>query len=128
MTGKIAAAVHKIARGEQQEIRLGNLEVERDWGWAEEYLGAAWRMLQADHPHDYVVASGSSIRLHDFAEAAFTAGGLNLKEHLIMDAGLYRPGEIQRVACNPARIEKELGWKAQTSGLDVARRRVADSS
>jgi len=128
VTGKIAAAVHKIARGEQQEIRLGNLEVERDWGWAEEYLGAAWRMLQADHPHDYVVASGSSIRLHDFAEAAFTAGGLNLKEHLIMDAGLYRPGEIQRVACNPARIEKELGWKAQTSGLDVARRRVADSS
>ena len=128
VTGKIAAVVHKIARGDQQEIRLGNLDVERDWGWAEEYVEAAWRMLQADHPQDYVVATGSSIRLSDFAEAAFAAGGLNLEEHLIVDAGLYRPGEIQRVACDPARIEKELGWKAQTSGLDVARRLVADSS
>lgn len=128
VTGKIAAAVHAIARGDQHKIRLGNLDVERDWGWADEYVDAAWRMLQANNLQDYVVATGSSISLRDFAKAAFAAGGLNLEDHLIVDVGLLRPGEIQRVVCDPSRIEKELGWKAQTSGLDVARRLVADSS
>ena len=128
VTGKIAASVKRIVRGEQTEIRLGNLEVERDWGWAGEYVRAAWQMLQANHPCDYVIATGTSIRLRDFAEAAFAARGLNLSDFLVEDVSLYRPGEIAKVFCNPARIEKELGWKAKTAGLDVARRLVGDSS
>ncbi len=128
VTGKIVAAIKQIKRGEIKEVRLGNVDVRRDWGWASEYVEAAWRMLQAEQPMDYVIASGESISLREFAEAAFTAGGLDLDNYLVLDAELYRQGEIEKVECKPERVARELGWRAETAGLEVARRLVADSS
>jgi GDPmannose 4,6-dehydratase len=128
VTGKIVAAIQKIKRGESNELRLGNLDVWRDWGWADEYVEAAWRMLQAEEARDYVIASGASISLQDFATAAFEAGGLDLEAYLVQDTGLYRQSEIKKVECKPERVAHELGWRAETIGLDVARRLVTNSS
>ena len=114
VTQKIIQAVHRIRRGEQHKLSLGNLDVSRDWGWAPEYVQAMHRMLQSEQPRDYLIAYGRSSSLRRFVDLAFEMAGLQATDHLAMDPSLFRPSDLSDSALNPARIERELGWKATT--------------
>lgn len=111
---KIIRGAIDIAEGRQDKIRLGNLSVERDWGWAPEYADAIWRILRHDQPGDYIIATGVTCSLAALAERAFAAVGLEMSDHIESDNSLFRAGEIPRVALDPGKAARELGWKAQT--------------
>jgi GDPmannose 4,6-dehydratase len=121
VTRKVIAAACRIANGAKETVRLGDLGIARDWGWAEEYVEAMWRMLQQQEPDDYVVATGETHRLQDFVEAAFTRLGLDWREHVVSDAGLARPNELRLSRANPAKAQARLGWKAKFAMRDVVR-------
>jgi GDPmannose 4,6-dehydratase len=126
VTRKIVAAACRIAAGAQEKLRLGNLEIIRDWGWAPEYVDAMWRMLQQPGPPvDVIVATGHSYSLADFVEAAFAAVGLDWTRHVQSDAALMRPTDHLRAHANPERAEQRLEWRAQSHMLDVVRAMVA---
>ncbi|HEY9738316.1 MAG TPA: GDP-mannose 4,6-dehydratase [Trichocoleus sp.] len=124
VTQKIATAACRIAAGSKEILQLGNTAIERDWGWAPEYVEAMWRMLQQDKPEDYVIATGASYKLESFIEAAFSAVGLNWHDHVMIDESLFRPSEIARGQGNPAKAQQQLGWQAQFKMPDVARMMV----
>jgi len=124
VTRKIAAAAVRIARGSGEQLTLGNLEVARDWGWAPEYVGAMQLMLESDSPRDFVIATGSTITLEQFVDAAFAAVGLRWREHVEFDSALKRPTDLPVVRADPSQIAECLGWRAPTRGFDVARRLV----
>ncbi len=108
-------------RGGRGKLRLGNLSVERDWGWAPEYVDAMWRMLQRDEPSDYVIATGETRPLEDFVARAFACVGLDWREHVESDKSLLRPTDLKRGWGNPAKAHRELGWQAQHRMDDVVR-------
>lgn len=114
VTRKISLAVARIARGLQNELPLGNLDVSRDWGYAPEYVEAMWRMLQQAKPADYVLATGESHTLADFLEAAFAAAGLDWRKYVKVDRRFVRPAEPSRLVGNARKAQTELGWTAQT--------------
>lgn len=121
VTKKIVTAARRIAKGELRELRLGNIEVERDWGWAPEYVEAMYRMLQQDKPDDYVIATGETRPLRDFVELAFQHVGLDWREHTVIDQSLLRPTELLVGRANPAKAASQLGWSARFHMEDVAR-------
>jgi GDPmannose 4,6-dehydratase len=121
VTRKIVDAARSIAAGDKKRLRLGNVSVERDWGWAPEYVEAMWRMLQQDKPGDYVIATGLPARLERFIELVFAGFGLDWQEHVDVDAGLFRPSDPARIRANPAKAAKELGWQARYGLEDVVR-------
>jgi GDPmannose 4,6-dehydratase len=121
VTGKIIAAACRIAAGSQEKLRLGNMDIRRDWGWAPDYVQAMQLMLQQDRPQDYVIATGRSRALEDFVRLAFEAVGLDWREHVIADKTLLRPADIREGCGNPAKAERELGWKAVFQLEDVVR-------
>lgn len=122
VTQKIVQAARRIAAGEQREpLRLGNVSVERDWGWAPEYVDAMWRMLQAPEPDDFVIATGESRRLEEFVAAAFRCVGLDWREHVVCDKGLLRPTDLQKGQGNPELARRKLGWSARSRMDDVVR-------
>jgi GDPmannose 4,6-dehydratase len=125
VTRKICAAVRRIADGSGETLRLGNLDIRRDWGWAPEYVDAMWRMLQAAAPDDYVVATGTSVSLEDFVAAAFAAAGLDWRDHVAFDQSFVRPSDIALSVGRPEKAERVLGWRAATRMPDVARLLVA---
>jgi GDPmannose 4,6-dehydratase len=125
VTQKIVQAACRIAAGSPETLMLGNIDIERDWGWAPEYVEAMWRMLQADHAADYVLATGSSHPLSAFVEAVFDALGLRWQDHVRSDPALLRPTDIRRSRANPARALEALGWRAVRGMRDVARDMVA---
>jgi len=125
VTSKIVAATCRIAGGSRETLTLGNLSVQRDWGWAPEYVDAMWRMLQQSEPDDYVIATGVSHPLHSFMESVFECLGLNWREHVKIDESLFRPTDLTVSRALPAKADKKLGWKAQTQMADVARKMVA---
>lgn len=125
VTRKIVAAACRIARGSGERLRLGNLAVKRDWGWAPEYVEAMWRMLQQERPDDYVVATGETRSLEEFAEAAFRAAGLRWREHVDVDPSLFRPTDIEGNWANPEKAGRLLGWRAEARMDEVVRRMVA---
>ena len=125
VTRKVVAAACRIAAGSRDKLRLGNLEIERDWGWAPEYVEAMWLMLQQDDPRDYVIATGKISKLQDFVERAFTEVGLDWKDHVETDPSFLRPTDISRGVGDPSRAEKLLGWKASYAMPDVVRMMVA---
>ena len=94
MTRKITRAVARIAAGLQDELYLGNLDAVRDWGYAPEYVEAMWRMLQADEPTDYVVATGTAYSVRDFVTLAFEQAGLDWEKHVRFDERYLRPSEV----------------------------------
>lgn len=114
VTRKIVGAACRIARGAKERLSLGTLSIVRDWGWAPEYVEAMWRMLQADKPRDYVVATGEAHSLEDFVAETFTALGLDWRAHVDTDPTLGRPTDPRAVRGDPRRIAADLGWKAQT--------------
>jgi GDPmannose 4,6-dehydratase len=125
VTQKIIAAACRIAAGSSERLRLGNIDIERDWGWAPEYVEAMWRMLQQANPEDYVIATGHSYPLAAFVQQAFAAVGLDWQAHVDIDQSLFRPSEIAKGQGNPAKALAQLGWQAQFQMPDVAQMMVA---
>ena len=114
VTRKITMAVARIAAGLQDELYLGNLDARRDWGYAPEYTDAMWRMLQADEPNDYVVATGTSYSVGDFVRMAFEHAGLDWEKHVKFDPRYLRPTEVDDLIGDASRAQEILGWQAQT--------------
>jgi GDPmannose 4,6-dehydratase len=124
VTKKIASAARRIAKGELRELRLGNIEVQRDWGWAPEYVQAMYLMLQQEKADDYIIATGETRPLRDFVELAFKHAGLDWREHVVIDQSLFRPTELLVGKANPAKAAAQLGWSARFHMDDVARMMV----
>jgi GDPmannose 4,6-dehydratase len=124
VTQKIVRAACRIAQGRQKKLQLGNIEIQRDWGWAPEYVEAMYLMLQQEAPEDFVVATGETRKLQDFIAAAFEAVGLNWKEHTAIDQTLFRPTDIVIGRGDASKAERRLGWKAKYKMADVARMMV----
>jgi GDPmannose 4,6-dehydratase len=115
VTRKITNGVAMIKLGLAQELRLGNLDAKRDWGFAGDYVNAMWLMLQQSTPSDYVVATGTGHTVRDFARLAFEAVELNYEDWVVLDPKFLRPAEVDSLLGDPARAEKELGWKREVS-------------
>lgn len=125
VTQKIIDAALRIAGGAEEKLMLGRLDIVRDWGWAPEYVDAMWRMLQQEVPSDYVIATGVPSSLQDFVAEAFTAVGLEWKDHVETDCSLFRPSDIGWSQGDPARALEQLSWRAQTCMPEVVCRMLA---
>ena len=121
VTRKITRAVARIKYGLQQKLYLGNLDAIRDWGYAPEYVEGMWRMLQADAPSDYVLATGVAATVRDFAAAAFASAGLDWQEYVEVDPNYYRPSELDCLLGDPAKATQLLGWTSATDWRALAR-------
>lgn len=124
VTRKIISAAVRIARGSPERLRLGNVNVERDWGWAPEYVVAMHKMLQGDIAEDFVVATGRTVSLAHFIETSFAAVGLDSRDHVDIDPALLRPSELAISRANPERAADRLGWKAEATVEQVIFRMV----
>jgi GDPmannose 4,6-dehydratase len=127
VTQKIVDAACRIAQGSQEKLYLGNIAIQRDWGWAPEYVEAMYLMLQHQEPGDYVIATGESRKLEDFVAAAFACVGLDWQEHVITDASLLRPTDLAISKGNPAKANLKLGWQAQSKMNEVVQMMVQAS-
>ena len=114
VTRKVTDAVARIKQRKQKELRLGNIDVKRDWGFAGDYVQAMWTMLQQDVAADYVIATGVTTTVRDMCRIAFTSVGLNYEDHVVIDPKFYRPAEVEVLLGNPAKAYTHLGWKAST--------------
>mgnify|MGYP001417887352 FL=1 len=121
VTRKITRAVAAIRAGIQSELYLGNLDAVRDWGYAAEYVEGMWRMLQADEPEDFVLATGSGITVGQFLEAAFSHAGLDWREYVKFDERYLRPTEVDALIGDATRARERLGWEATVDGESLAR-------
>ncbi len=119
VTRKITAAAARIQCGLGHDLALGSLDAARDWGYAPEYVEAMWRMLQADEPEDFVIASGVTHTVAQLAETAFAHVGLDYRDHLVVDPTLVRPPEANPLCGDPRRIESRLGWRAEKRFADI---------
>lgn len=124
VTRKVVAAACRIAAGSGERLKLGNIDVERDWGWAPEYVDAMWRILQIDHPDDFVIATGRAHALREFVAAAFAANGLDWREHVESDPALMRPSDIAHSVGDPGKAARVLGWRARVEMAELVRRLV----
>jgi GDPmannose 4,6-dehydratase len=115
VTRKISDGVARIACGLTKELRLGNLEARRDWGFAGDYVDAMWRMLQQDTPEDFVIGTGETWTVREFCEIAFGAAGLDYREHVVQDERFFRPAEVDLLVSDPSRGKKALGWAPKVS-------------
>jgi GDPmannose 4,6-dehydratase len=121
VTRKIVDAARAINAGSEERLRLGRLDVIRDWGWGPEYVEAIWLMLQAADPDDYVIATGHSYSLEQFTAAAFASVGLEWRAHVDSDPSLFRTTDIVSSRGNPAKAACKLGWRARYAMTDVVR-------
>lgn len=119
VTRKIVAAACRIALGSDEKLELGNLEIRRDWGWAPEYVEAMWKMLQSEVPADFIIATGVSHSLEQFAQATFAELDLDWRDHTIRSESLLRPTDIAEGKGNAAKAERVLGWKAKAHMKEV---------
>lgn len=124
VTQKIVAVACRIAAGSSEQLNLGNISVQRDWGWAPEYVEAMYLMLQRSEADDYVIATGKSYTLEEFVKAAFAYLDLDWREHTVIDESLYRPTEISIGRGNPGKAKEKLGWEAKYQMQDVVRMMV----
>jgi GDPmannose 4,6-dehydratase len=120
VTRKITRAIARILAGEQDALYLGNLDAVRDWGYAPEYVEGMWRILQADRPDDYILATGVGRTVRDFAEAAFAHAGLDWREHVRFDERYVRPAEVDALIGDATRARVELGWAPTVHAMDLA--------
>ncbi|TDL42436.1 GDP-mannose 4,6-dehydratase [Kocuria rosea] len=129
VTRKITRAVAAIRAGRQEKLYMGNLDAVRDWGYAAEYVEGMWRMLQADEPEDFVLATGHPCTVREFLEVAFEHAGLDWREHVEFDERYLRPTEVDALIGDPAKARDRLGWEATVKAPDLARLMVdADSA
>jgi GDPmannose 4,6-dehydratase len=115
VTRKITHAVARIKLGLQTELRLGNLDAQRDWGFAGDYVRAMWLMLQQDQPDDYVIATGETHEVREFCQLAFAHVGLNYEDHVVMDERFMRPAEVDLLVGDPTKAKTKLGWELKVS-------------
>jgi GDPmannose 4,6-dehydratase len=115
VTRKVSDAVARIKLGRQKELRLGNIDAKRDWGFAGDYVEAMWLMLQQPQPDDYVVATGRTTSVREMCRIAFAHVGLSYEDHVVIDPKLFRPAEVDELRGNPAKAMARLGWQPRTS-------------
>ena len=115
VTRKIAHSVARIKLGLDSELRLGNLEAQRDWGFAGDYVKAMWLMLQQDQPEDYVVSTGETYSVRHFCELAFSHVDLDYRNYVVMDERFMRPAEVDLLIGDPSKAHVQLGWQRETS-------------
>jgi len=119
VTRKITHAVARIKLDLQRELRLGNLDSMRDWGFAGDYVRAMWMMLQQDLPRDYVIGTGDTTRIRDFVQMAFDYAQLDPDKYVVIDPRFYRPAEVNLLRANPAKAQLELGWEPEVDLRDL---------
>jgi GDPmannose 4,6-dehydratase len=115
VTRKITDAVARIKLGLAKELRLGNLESQRDWGFAGDYVEAMWLMLQQDHADNYVIGTGETHAVREFCEIAFSRVGLDYKEYVVQDEKFYRPAEVDLLISDPSKARNILKWEPEVS-------------
>ncbi|MEA2418359.1 MAG: GDPmannose 4,6-dehydratase, partial [Thermoleophilaceae bacterium] len=113
-----------IKLGLRDKIRLGNLDAERDWGYAKDYVEAMWLMLQEDEPDDYVIATGEAHSVRELVDVAFAHAGLDPDDHVRIDERFLRPAEVEHLIGDPSKAREKLGWTPSTSFDDMVRRMV----
>lgn len=118
---KITDAAARIKLGLQSELRLGNLDARRDWGYAGDYVQAMWLMLQPGQPDDYVIATGETHSVRDLVEAAFGHAGLDWHKHVVLDPDLIRPAEVDLLIGDASKAKRVLGWQPTISFLELVR-------
>jgi len=124
VTRKITRAVGRIKMGLQKKVFLGNIDSKRDWGFAGDYVEMMWRMLQQETPDDYVVATGRTISVREFADLAFKAAGLRFEDHVEFDARYLRPAEVDLLLGDPGKAKAKLGWVPRTTVEQLAQMMV----
>jgi len=115
VTRKITWHAAAIRRGLVDRLALGNLDAQRDWGYAKDYVEAMWLMLQRDEPQDYVIATGVAHTVRDCLQIAFDQAGLDIDRHLVIDESLRRPAEVDHLIGDASKAKRELGWEPRTS-------------
>jgi GDPmannose 4,6-dehydratase len=125
VTRKITDAVARIKLGLLHELRLGNLESRRDWGFAGDYVEAMWRMLQLDEPDDFVIGTGETYSVRDFCVAAFGAVDLDYREYVKQDEKFFRPAEVDLLVADPLKAEQRLGWTPKVQFAELVSMMVA---
>jgi len=121
VTRKIGLGVAKIKLGLEKELKLGNLEARRDWGYAPEYVKAMWMMLQKENPDDYVIATGECHSVKEFVELAFSYAGLDWKDYVVVDKNLYRPAEVFELKGDYSKAKKALGWEPKVNFKELVK-------
>jgi GDPmannose 4,6-dehydratase len=121
---KVTHGVARIKLGMDDELRLGNLDARRDWGFAGDYVEAMWMMLQQDSPDDYVIATGETHSVRELCELAFGHVGLNYEDHVVIDERFFRPAEVDLLVGDPSKAREQLGWKPRTSFAELVRMMV----
>ena len=124
VTRKITRAVGAILRGEQDDLKLGNLDAKRDWGFARDYMDGAWRMLQSDEPADYVLATGETHTVEEFLAEAFTYVGLDWRDYVTIDPRYFRPAEVDLLIGDYSKAKAELGWEPTVRFTELVRMMV----
>lgn len=124
VTRKISDAVARIKLGLQKELRMGNLDAKRDWGFAGDYVKAMWLMLQQAEPDDFVIATGESHSVREFLELAFGHVGLNWKDYVVVDPKFLRPAEVDFLMGDPSKAKRKLGWKPEVTFEGLVRMMV----
>lgn len=127
VTQKIVQAVKRIASGSEEQLRLGNLSIQRDWGWAPEYVEAMHLMLQQDSPDDFVIATGESYSLEQFVAISFATADLDWQNHVVVDESLYRPAESLLGKGRAYKAAAKLNWRAQSQMPDVIEKMFENS-
>jgi GDPmannose 4,6-dehydratase len=126
VTKKIISAAVRISCGSEEKLQLGNVGIQRDWGYAPEYIKSMWLMLQQDEPDEYVIATNEVHSLREFTESAFAYFDLRWEEYTILDEKLYRPSDIDVIYGDPAKAKTKLGWTHQLSFGELVRKLVED--
>ncbi|HEY6827422.1 MAG TPA: GDP-mannose 4,6-dehydratase, partial [Gemmatimonadaceae bacterium] len=124
VTRKVTDAVARIKFGMAKEVRLGNLESRRDWGFAGDYVDAMWRMLQQDDADDYVIGTGHTCSVRDLCQAAFGCVGLDYREYVVQDPRFLRPAEVDLLVADPSKAAQRLGWTPKVSFEELVRMMV----
>lgn len=119
VTRKITQTVARIRHGQENELRLGNLDAKRDWGYAPEYVEAMWLMLQKGKPEDFVVATGEAHTVREFVEAAFSYVDLDWKDYVVVDPAFYRPAEVELLIGDCSKAKEKLGWQPKIKFEDL---------
>ena len=125
VTRKVTHAVARIKAGLESEVRLGNLEAQRDWGYAADYVRAMWAMLQNDAPEDYVIATGETHSVRELCEVAFAAAGLRYEDHVVIDPAYLRPAEVDLLVGDASKAQRELNWKSEVDFYGLVEMMVA---
>jgi GDPmannose 4,6-dehydratase len=121
VTRKITMGVAAIKQGRARELRLGNLDAKRDWGYAKDYVEAMWRILQQETPSDYVIATGETHSVREFCEVAFGCVGLDWRDFVKVDPKYFRPAEVDSLLGDPAKARRVLGWQPRVTFNELAK-------